>query len=564
MTSKFLLKLYIFLFLLLFVVPSSFAQNNNGDIYYQKAEELKHQFQAKYRRSTKSIGAYSVGVLKNWDNKDKKVIENMIKYYKKAADAGSSQSYVELARFQGSHLYNIQRSLVNKCMKKYHFDSYGLLKNAADMGNDMACLIIGIDQMKISFYATYINGNNQKYEYRVNLNGFSRCVVPFGSLQNLCPQAACNYYLSKAVANGYKPAILAQQWARQKSSVLNSNLTFDVMKIAEEEPQIAYMLACMFKDAGKEGESLYWVNKAYEEYDNVDLKLSATVPIAPKYPNNAIAKPNITALNSKNNVDNVDIDIPVTNKNAANTYALIIANENYDDVKDVDYALSDGKAFKEYCLKTLGVPEENIQMRENATLNKMIAGFDWLTDICSVTNGEANVIVYYSGHGFPNEATQDSYLLPVDGSGKNTRTGLSLNELYSTLAQVKAQSVTVFLDACFSGATRGNDMLVAARGVAIKAKSGSPQGNMAVFSAAQGNETAYPYEYAKHGMFTYFLLKKLKDCKGEVTLGELGDYIQTEVSKQSVLINGKSQTPAVSVSSSMEQEWRDRKMISDN
>jgi hypothetical protein len=46
-----------------------------------------------------------------------------------------------------------------------------------------------------------------------------------------------------------------------------------------------------------------------------------------------------------------------------------------------------------------------------------------------------------------------------------------------------------------------------------------------------------------HGMFTYYLLKKLKDTKGDITFGELADYVTNEVMKQSVVTNGKMQTP---------------------
>lgn len=205
-------------------------------------------------------------------------------------------------------------------------------------------------------------------------------------------------------------------------------------------------------------------------------------------------------------VYSVDSSIPQSRQDADYTYALIIANENYQDVEDAKFALNEGRIFKEYCEKTLGIPSQNIRIKENATLNNIISGVDWLESICNASNGKAKCIVYYSGHGIPDESTQSSYILPVDGSGKNIRTGYSLNELYSTLGNLSTESVTMFIDACFSGANRGNNMLVSARGVAIKDKQEAPKGKLIVFSATQADETAYPYEDAKHGMFTYYLL----------------------------------------------------------
>ena len=248
----------------------------------------------------------------------------------------------------------------------------------------------------------------------------------------------------------------------------------------------------------------------------------------------------------------VDQNIPEAPTSNANTFAIIIANENYQKEVPVQYALNDGETFKNYCLKTLGLPEDNIHYIADATLNNMLAEVDWIAKVARAYNGEANLIVYYAGHGIPDEASGSSYLL----LGNNLRTGYSLAELYKTLGALPAKSVTVFMDACFSGAKRGEGMLASARGVAIKAKPEAPKGNMVVFSAAQGDETAYPYEDKGHGLFTYFLLKKLQETKGQVSLGELAQYVQQQVSRRSIVTNGKSQTPCVTPSESVVGTWK--------
>jgi uncharacterized caspase-like protein len=119
-----------------------------------------------------------------------------------------------------------------------------------------------------------------------------------------------------------------------------------------------------------------------------------------------------------------------------------------------------------------------------------------------------------------------------------------------------ASRITVFMDACFSGSKREQGMLAEARGVALKSKSGVPQGKMVVFSAAQGDETAYPNREQQHGLFTYYLLKKLQETKGDISLKALGDYITKQVSQQSLLLNSKKQTPCVIPSSVVGSEWQ--------
>lgn len=252
----------------------------------------------------------------------------------------------------------------------------------------------------------------------------------------------------------------------------------------------------------------------------------------------------------------VDTDIPVISRVNKNTFAVIIANEDYMDEAKVDFAKNDGEVFKNYCHKTLGMPEKNIHYLPNATLAKMFGELDWLRQVCEAYGGDANVIFYYSGHGFPDEQSHSAYLLPIDGSSRLLRTCFSVSELYEMLGSMPSKRVTVLMDACFSGAIRSGGMLASAKGVVIKAKPGVPKGNMVVLSAAQGNETAYFHQKAKHGLFTYYLLKKLKETKGSVTLGELSSYILNEVRKFSIVENGKSQTPSVQASYKLAGSWQ--------
>ena len=136
----------------------------------------------------------------------------------------------------------------------------------------------------------------------------------------------------------------------------------------------------------------------------------------------------------------------------------------------------------------------------------------------------------------------------------------SLSRLYSELGSLQARNVTVFMDACFSGARRDGDVLIAARGVALKPKPAAPSGNMVIFSAASGDETAFPYTEKQHGLFTYYLLKKLQESEGNTTLGELSEYLIENVKRQSVIVNHKIQTPTVAVSFRMTETWKDLKL----
>ena len=125
---------------------------------------------------------------------------------------------------------------------------------------------------------------------------------------------------------------------------------------------------------------------------------------------------------------------------------------------------------------------------------------------------------------------------------------------------MSSKATIVLLDACFSGTQRDGSMINKARGVAIKVKEEAPQGNMLVFSAAQGDETAHQLEDKHHGLFTYCLLKELQATQGDVDLGTLTDNVTKQVKRQSVVINNKRQTPTVSPSAAMTDSWRNMKL----
>lgn len=256
------------------------------------------------------------------------------------------------------------------------------------------------------------------------------------------------------------------------------------------------------------------------------------------------------------NLDPIDVNLPKATEPRDNTFAVIIGNEDYKYVAAVPFAARDAAIFAKYCRVTLGLPDDNIRLYTNATYGDILDAIDDIKTISEVYNGDIRVIFYYAGHGVPDEATRNAYLLPVDARSQQLKTCYPIEKLYAELGSLKAHSVTLLLDACFSGSQRGEGMLMSARGVALKPRTDEPKGNMVAISAATGEETAYPYAEKRHGMFTYYLLSKLQESGGDVTLGELCDYVTIKVSQQSVKVNRKQQTPTVMPSPEIETSWR--------
>lgn len=256
----------------------------------------------------------------------------------------------------------------------------------------------------------------------------------------------------------------------------------------------------------------------------------------------------------------VDKDIPVTAASRPDTYVVVIANEDYKYFSDVEYARRDGEMFAEYCRKTLGVPADNIRIRYDATLSEIREPLRFLAEKTRMNPGELDVILYYAGHGVPNVAKGTAHILPTDASGTDFESCVALEQLYSSLNDMPAKSVTLFLDACFSGATRGNEMLFKERFVEYEVEDVVSQGNLVVFAATAGNQTAMGYDEKQHGFFTYYLLKNLKDSKGDISLGELSERLRKEVDNKAFDKKNKHQTPTVNASPSLGDSWKSRKL----
>lgn len=252
---------------------------------------------------------------------------------------------------------------------------------------------------------------------------------------------------------------------------------------------------------------------------------------------------------------NIDTYVAVNDEPDVNTYALIISNENYKHEVPVPYALNDGAVFQRYLTKTLGIPEKNVKFVPDATLNDMNYNLKWLESVMNVMDGEARAIVYYSGHGMPDDASKKAYLLPVDAYSLEPTSGISTEAFYQRLGAMKSKQTMVFLDACFSGSKREGGMIQAARGIAVKEKKGAVPGNMVVFSATDAGQTAYPLKDKEHGLFTYYILDQLRKKKGCVSLGELSDSVMKNVRRTSFTVNEKEQTPTITASAGS-TDWR--------
>ncbi|HJP21003.1 MAG TPA: SUMF1/EgtB/PvdO family nonheme iron enzyme, partial [Alphaproteobacteria bacterium] len=252
---------------------------------------------------------------------------------------------------------------------------------------------------------------------------------------------------------------------------------------------------------------------------------------------------------------------PPTRSVNRHAVAVIIGNKTYSGgTPPVDFAHNDAAAMKRFVIEILGYRPGNVIDMRNATGTQIEAVFgnhrthqgklfDWLRP------GQSDVLVFYSGHGVPGLRDRRAYLLPVDGDPNRAEiTGYPLDVLYANLAKLPARSLTVYLDACFSGQSPKGMIVRAASGISVTAKAPRRAGGMTILTAAQGDQLASWDEDARHGLFTRYLIEALRGAAdqpnfgnrdGHVTLAEVAAYLNDEMSYQARRKWGRRQTASV-------------------
>ncbi|MDA7637882.1 caspase family protein [Candidatus Pelagibacter sp.] len=275
-----------------------------------------------------------------------------------------------------------------------------------------------------------------------------------------------------------------------------------------------------------------WGNKSKTKLVNITIDIDETI-VANK----------LEPLNPSN----------ISNKSSNNKVALIIGIENYTEAPKANYANLDAKYFFDYARRAFGVKKQNINLlvNEEATVVKTDKAVSlWLKS--KIKKNKSDLIIFFAGHGLASSDGKELYLLPQDGNpDRLERTALSRTDLFKEIISLNPKSVTMFLDTCYSGVSRDEQMLLAsARPIRIVAdeQEGIPD-NFTIFSASQLDQISSGLKEANHGIFSYYLMKGMegnadinKDKK--ITNGELLAYMDENVS-QKAAEQGREQNPSL-------------------
>ncbi len=271
---------------------------------------------------------------------------------------------------------------------------------------------------------------------------------------------------------------------------------------------------------------------------------------------------------SKEKIINITVDIEETSvvkklepldpsklKEETNNHAvaLIFGIENYNQSPKATYANLDAKYFAEYAKRGFGIKQQNIKLLidKDANLISSLGILEkWLPG--KIKSGQTELIIFFAGHGLASNDGKELFLLSQDSDPDLLkRTALSRSEIFDTITKLKPKSVTMFFDTCYSGVSRDEETLLAsARPVRIIAneEEGIPD-NFTIFSASQLDQISSGIKEAKHGIFSYYLMKGLEgkadsNQDKKITNGELLAYMEENVSQKASEL-GRQQNPSL-------------------
>jgi len=242
----------------------------------------------------------------------------------------------------------------------------------------------------------------------------------------------------------------------------------------------------------------------------------------------------------------------VKQQSTRDAIAIIIGIADYKSLPRADFANDDARAFYDYAMRALGVKPENIKLLVDGDADEaeILRTFrNWLPSKVKPTT---DIYVFYSGHGLPTADGQGLYLIPPRAAKDVIDdTAIPFSKINAAIQSAKPKSVTMILDACYSGQARSGESLVAsARPVQLKTENRLFPENFTVITASQNDQISSSNPDLQHGIFSYYLMKGMEgdadtNGDGKITLGEMQAYLVENVGRQAGMMSRKQEPQLV-------------------
>jgi len=132
-------------------------------------------------------------------------------------------------------------------------------------------------------------------------------------------------------------------------------------------------------------------------------------------------------------------------ENFGNYHAIVIGNNNYENIGDLKSAAQDAKAVAHLLKTAYGF---KVDLLIDAKRRDVIGA---LADVRARLKTNDNLVIYYAGHGVLDEYAEEGYWLPVDAQKDNPSDWISNSDITNMVRAIRARHVMVIADSCYSG-----------------------------------------------------------------------------------------------------------------
>lgn len=153
-----------------------------------------------------------------------------------------------------------------------------------------------------------------------------------------------------------------------------------------------------------------------------------------------------------NNVaEEIVVRVVVTNrpKFKGAYHALIVGNGDYDFLPRLETAIKDAEAVADVIQRRYVFDTENVTVLTNATRREILGQ---LVGLRKSLREDDRLLIYYSGHGYIDEATQSGFWQPADAEELYDHTWIPVDDVVRNLkgmAEKSAKHVLVIVDSVF-------------------------------------------------------------------------------------------------------------------
>ena len=194
-------------------------------------------------------------------------------------------------------------------------------------------------------------------------------------------------------------------------------------------------------------------------------------------------------------------------------YALVIGIDAYKKLSPLRTAVGDAQAVAKILSDDYGF---KVKLLVDVSRQEIL---DALNEYRRDLDSNANLLIYYAGHGYDDKVVNKAYWLPVDADKDKNTNWIQSDDITSDLKAIPASHILVVSDSCYSGQMRDASISFAPR-VQERYLEKMLAGRSRTLMASGGDEPVSDSGGSGHSVFAAALIRALTNTPEKVFSAE--------------------------------------------